>query len=69
MTEDHIYVELWDRTTWRLPLSALTTRVDGAGSRSDAVYVFGKRTSLVLTERKDDEVTHRLDRLLASRAA
>ena len=69
MTDDHLYVELWDRTTWRLPLSALTTRVDDAGASSDAVYVFGKRTFLVLTERRGDEVTRRLDLLLASRAA
>jgi len=69
LTDDHVYVELWDRTTWRLPLSALTTRVDGVGPASDAVYVFGKRTFLVLTARKDDEVTRRLDLVLASRAA
>lgn len=66
MTDDHLYAELWDRSHWRLPLGALTVRLGDTGE--DAVYVFGKRTFLVLTARRGDEVTRRLDRLLATRA-
>lgn len=67
LTDDHVYVELWDRSTWRLPLGALTVRL--GETASDAVYVFGKRTFLVLTAREGDELTRRLDLLLATREA
>lgn len=65
LTDDHVYARLWDRTCWRLPLSALSVRLGDTGS--DAIYVFGRRTFLVLTARRGDEVTRRLDRLLATR--
>ena len=49
VTEDALYASRGDGSAWRLPLTALRRR-DGVGGE-DAVYVFGRRTRLVLTAR------------------
>lgn len=64
LTHDHAYVQLGDRTRWRLPRDTLGARVTAAGAE-DAVYVFGRRTFLSLAGRADCPVVRSLDRQLA----
>lgn len=56
---EHLYAARRDGTIWRVPLETLRARV-GEPSE-DALYVFGRRTSIVLTKRDACEVRAALD--------
>lgn len=60
LTETYLYAERRDRSVWRLPLGTLRHRT----GTSDAAYVFGRRTSLILLHRATCPVRERLDMLL-----
>jgi hypothetical protein len=64
VTADRVAVEMWDGTVWRLPLEALAARVD---DRSDRVYVFGRRTFLVLAADGGCPVLEALDARIGAR--
>jgi len=62
LTEEHLYARRRDRRAWRLPLSELRVRYGEAAS--DAFYVFGRRTMVILPGREGCPVRARLDELL-----
>lgn len=55
----YLYVERRDRSFWRLPLDTLRVRL--GTTRDDAVYVFGRRTGILLTHRDGCPVRAELD--------
>ncbi len=58
-SDDFLYVERRDRTMWRAPLDVLRARL--GGSDEDAIYVFGRRATVLLTHRAACPVRALLD--------
>jgi hypothetical protein len=65
MDFDHLYVEHWDGSRWRVPLSTLRARL--ASEYDDVVWVFARRNFLILPARESCPVTERLARRLSAR--
>lgn len=62
LTPKHLYVRRRDGTEARLPRAALRTR----RGEDDAIYVFGRRTEVLLGDRSGCPVCRRLDAQLVS---
>jgi hypothetical protein len=59
LTETFLYAERRDKTVWRVPLDTLRARL-GESAR-DGAYVFGRRTTVIVTHRPECPVRAALD--------